>query len=259
MTHLRLFLILALITAPLLHAAESKSKKGGTTTSKTKEAPPATKPPPSKTDPEKPAKPGDALPMGPVQGSKTGILPANTASLGQRAAQAFGKKDWATARAAYREMLEAEPDNALVWANLGAVEQQSGKLAEAAECFEKSVQFNSDLIQSWLALGLVYSAKGDKYRALSVFARAIHEDPADARAHNYLAIVAKDLGWTDAAEAELQRALELNPEYGNAHFNLALMYLDRKPPALELAKRHYSKAISLGVEKDEIVERKLKE
>lgn len=190
---------------------------------------------------------------------KTGTLPSNTTSLAQRAADAFTKKDWKTARAAYREMIDAEPDNPLVWANLGAVEQQSGKLDAAAECFEKSVQFNPELVQSWIALGLIYSQRGDNYRALSSFSRAIHEDPTDARAHNYLAIVAKGLSWTDAAESELQRAIELNPDYGIAHFNLALMYLERKPPALELAKRHYSKATALGVEKDEIVERKLKE
>jgi hypothetical protein len=35
--------------------------------------------------------------------------------------------------------------------------------------------------------------------------------------------------------------------------------LDQKPPAVELARRRYEQAIKLGVEKDEIVERKLKE
>ena len=59
--------------------------------------------------------------------------------------------------------------------------------------------------------------------------------------------------------AALLRAIELNPDYGVAHFNLALLYLDQKPPALELARRHYEKAVALGVEKDEIVERRLKE
>ena len=101
--------------------------------------------------------------------------------------------------------------------------------------------------------------KGDSYLALSALSRATHEDPADAKAHNYLAVVVKKLGWLDAAEAELQRALELNPDYTNAHFNLALMYLERKPPAIELAKRHYEKAVALGAEKDELVEKKLKE
>lgn len=205
----------------------------------------------------KPADEGAKL--GLADGGKTGLLPSNTASLAQKAANAFAKQDWNTARSAYREMLEADPENALAWANLGAVEQQSGQLNAAAQCFEKSVRYNPQLPQSWLALGLIYSNKGDKYRAVSAFTRALHEDPTDPRAHNYLAITAKSLGWTDAAESELQRAIELNPDYGLAHFNLALMYLERKPPALELARRHYNKALALGVEKDDIVERKLKE
>lgn len=199
------------------------------------------------------------LPLNRAPVERTGTLPADTMILAQRAATAFGKKDWATARAAYREMIKTEPDNALAWANLGAVEQQAGRVSDAIECFNKSVQYNSQLAQSWNALGLLHSQKGDTFLAISMFTRAIHEDPADARAHNYLAIAAKTLGWADAAETELLRALELDPAYGLAHFNLALLYLDQKPPALELARRNYAKALSLGVGKDEIVERKLKE
>jgi tetratricopeptide (TPR) repeat protein len=194
-----------------------------------------------------------------ADGGKTGLLPDNTRTLAQKAADAFTKRDWNTARAAYREMIGAEPTNALAWANLGAVEQQAGRIEEAVTAFEKSVQHNPQLTQSWLALGMIHTNRGDKYRAVAALARAVHEEPLDARGHNYLAIATKALGWTDASEAELQRAIDLQPEYGLAHFNLALMYLDRKPPAIELAKRHYDKALTLGVEKDEIVERKLKE
>ncbi len=194
-----------------------------------------------------------------VTDDKTGKLPADTGGLAKKAATAFSKRDWETARKAYQEMLEIEPENALVWANLGAVEQQAGKPKEAIVSFEKSLQYNAQLVQSWIALGLIYSDRGDNYKAVSMFSRAIHEEPGEPRAHNYLAISARALGWNDAAEAELQRALELKPDYGVAHFNLALMYLDQHPPATELARRHYKKAQSLGVEKDEIVERRLKE
>ena len=194
------------------------------------------------------------LPLG-----AAGTLPADTTSISQKAAAAFSKKDWPAARAAYQEMLTVDAENALAWANLGAVEQQAGQTKQALECFEKSVLFNPGLVQSWNALGLLHSAKGDTYQAMSMFSRAIHEDPEDARAHNFLAITIRDLGWNAAAEAELQRAIELNPQYGIAHFNLALLYVDQKPPSTELAKRHYQKALALGVEKDEIVERRLKE
>ncbi|MCX6853635.1 MAG: tetratricopeptide repeat protein [Verrucomicrobia bacterium] len=188
-----------------------------------------------------------------------GTLPPDTTILAQRAAAAFAKKDWVAARAAYQEMIDLDQENALAWANLGAVQQQSGLGKEALECFEKSVLYNPSLVQSWNALGLLYSARGDTYQAMSMFSRAIHEDPEDARAHNYLAITIRNLGWNTAAESELQRAIELNPNYGIAHFNLALLYVDQKPPSIQLAKRHYEKAQSLGVEKDEVLERRLAE
>lgn len=228
---------------------------------------PATAPPtapvvaptsPTPTAPGKPATPGVPA-VGIAPPGTIGGLPDNTVVLSQKAAVAFGEQKWDEARAAYQEMLKLDDQNALAWANLGAVEQQAGRPKEALECFEKSVRINPTVGQSWNALGLIYSAQGDTYRAISCFTRAIHEEPTDARAHNYLAIAAKNLGWIDAAQTELQRAIELNPQYGIAHFNLALLYLDQKPPATELAKRHYEKAVALGVEKDEIVERRLKE
>jgi tetratricopeptide (TPR) repeat protein len=193
-----------------------------------------------------------------VSNSSAGGLPAQTAALADRAATAFTKKDWAGARKAYREMLEIDPENALAWANLGAVEQQDGQVAKAIDCFEASAHFNPKLAQSWIALGTLLSSRGDRYKALSCFARAVHEEPIDPRAHNLLAIEAKNLGWRDTALQELQRALDLKPDYGLAHFNLATMYLDQTPPAILLAKRHYEQAMALGEPKDEVLERKLK-
>jgi len=200
-----------------------------------------------------------SAPLNPAPVEKVGELPPLTKALNEKAALAFSKGDWDSARKAYKEMIEMDPKNALVWANLGAVEQQAGNAKKAVECFEKSVENNAALAQSWVALGLLRLEAGDTYLAMSAFARAIHEDPEDPRAHNYLAIAAKNLGWSDAAEVELIKALEMKPDYGIAHFNLALIMLEQRPPAVELARRHYEKAVSLGVAKDEIVERKLKE
>jgi len=197
--------------------------------------------------------------VGVANPAKTGSLPPDTATLGKRAAAAFSSRDWDAARAAYMEMLQVEPVNALVWANLGAVEQQAGRSNEAVEAFEQAVRLNPGLVQSWIALGLSYSERGDAYRAVSALSRAVHEDPTDARAHNYLAVATKNLGWTQAAQVEFEKAIALRPDYGVAHFNLALTYLDQRPPATELARRHYEQALKLGMEKDEIVERKLKE
>lgn len=217
-------------------------------------APAAPAPPPKEEKKEE-----KAAQLGMPNQTKTGSLPPLSTGLSELASQAFARKDWATARKYYEEMLREDPLNALTHANLGAVEQQAGRLKEAQALFSRALSINPELQQTWVALGLVSYEKGDLYYALHAIGRAIHEDPMDAKAHNYLAAVSKKLGWLDAAEAELQRAIELDPNYGNAHFNLALMYLERKPPAIELAKRHYEKAVALGAARDELVEAKLKE
>jgi len=201
----------------------------------------------------------DAVQLGLPKQEQTGSLPSLTVALSQRASQAFAKKDWETAKKCYAEMLEIEPNNALTLANMGTVEQQLGQLKEAQGYLSKSVTINPGLQQTWTALGLVSYELGDSYYAVSALSRAVHEDPADARAHNYLAAAIKKLGWLDAAEAELQRAIDLNPDYANAHFNLALMYLERKPPAIELARRHYDAALALGAQRDDLVDEKLKQ
>jgi Tfp pilus assembly protein PilF len=60
--------------------------------------------------------------------------------------------------------------------------------------------------------------------------------------------VIREYGWLDASITELERALETDPKLAEAHYNLAVTYLDEKPPRLELAKRHYFSAINLGAE-----------
>jgi Tfp pilus assembly protein PilF len=72
-----------------------------------------------------------------------------------------------------------------------------------------------------------------------------------------LGVVIGRQGWIDGAQQELRRAVELDPAYADAHYNLAAFYLEEKPPAVELAKRHYFKAIELGVEKDPAMEKVL--
>ena len=55
----------------------------------------------------------------------------------------------------------------------------------------------------------------------------------------------------------MRKAIELQPNYTEAHFNLAVFYLQRTPPAVELARRHYQKALDLGASPDAQLEKSL--
>ena len=188
---------------------------------------------------------------------ETGSLPAFTTELSKKAANAISKRDWKTARECYLEMLEAEPGNPLTLSNLGAVEYQMGNVDGARAHLEQAVSKRPKLAATWITLALIYYQKEQSHLALSAISRAVHERPRDPRARNYFAVIVKSLGWANAAEGELQRAIEIDPNYAEAHFNLSLMYLERKPPATALARRHYEKALDLGAEPDALVEEQL--
>lgn len=197
--------------------------------------------------------------IGTEDGRESGPLPPLTTELARRAAAAVSRRDWKEARSAYQEMVEADPENVPALANLGAVEFQLKEYDAAVEHLERAASLKPSLAQTWLTLGMVYYERDDPLRALSAISRAVAEKPDDARARNHLAAAAKALGWLGAAEIELQRALDIDPAYAEAHFNLALIYLERHPPGVEIARRHYHRARELGTPRDELVEKQLNE
>lgn len=176
----------------------------------------------------------------------------------RRAIAAMRSGNWKAARAAWEEVARLEPENAAVLSNLGKVQYQLRDYEAAMKSLEKSVALKPDLTDSWLTLGMVYLELKAPMRAVSATTRGVAETPGDPRARNSLAIVLKRVGWTGAAESELQKALDLDPDYAEAHFNLAVMYLERKPPAIELARRHYERSLELGSAPDTLVEKQLR-
>lgn len=194
----------------------------------------------------------------PAQVSESTAKPT-VVELGRMAAAAFSKKDWDTARRHYLEILEQNPDHPSTLVNLGTLEQQAGRSEEATLYLERAVSEAPGMAHAWTMLGLLYYEKDSMYRSISCLSRAAHEDPLDARPHHYLGLVMRGNGWLDAAEAELTRALELNPDYADAHFNLAVLLSGRKPMPYEMAKRHYDRAVKLGAERDRILEKELED
>lgn len=176
----------------------------------------------------------------------------------QRAIAAMRAQQWKAARSSWEAVLRLEPENAAALSNLGKVQYQLAEHEAARGSLEKATTLKPDLADSWLTLGQVYLELKAPMMAVSATTRGVAENPADPRAHNSLAIILKRIGWTNGAEVELQKALDLDPDYTEAHFNLAVMYLERKPPSLEMAGRHYRKARSLGAAPDEIVEQQIR-
>ncbi len=179
------------------------------------------------------------------------------AKLALEGVTAFEKGDLDTGRAKFQKVLDADPDNIVALVNLGSLEYRAGHLEEAQKWLRQATRAKPDTFAAWLTLGVVANEAGKLDVALAALAQAVLLDPSNAKAHSYLGVVVGRKGWKDGAEAELRRALELDDTYADAHFNLAITYLQQNPPAVELARRHYRRALELGAKPDSLVEKEL--
>jgi len=178
--------------------------------------------------------------------------------MGREGIAAFQRGNYGGAKEAYRRVLKVDPDNLPALVNLGVTEYRLGNFDEAERLLRRSLQIKADNATAWLNLGILYLDRDENMQALAAIAQAVVYAPTDPVARNYLGVAAGRNLWFDAAEAELRRAVELRPEYADAHFNLAVFCLERDPPAVELARRHYQRARALGAEPDPLIEQAIK-
>lgn len=174
-----------------------------------------------------------------------------------QAMAAYEKGDLAEARLQFEKMRGASPGHPMALINLGTIEFRSGRFEQSAAWLEKAVLIAPKSADAWMLLGMVRVHQDQPDQALAALAQAQLLAPKNAKVHNYLGVAIGRKRWFDGAEAELQLAISLDPNYADAHFNLALIFLQRDPPNLALARRHYQIALKLGAVPDPDIAKKL--
>jgi tetratricopeptide (TPR) repeat protein len=172
--------------------------------------------------------------------------------------QALAKNKFTDAETAFLKLLRLAPDNPSALVNLGLVEFRLGRAEESQAYLQRAIRVKPDAGFAWMMLGVTYMNDDDPEAATAALAQAVYLIPKSPQAHNYYAVTLARRGWYDAAEDELEKVIELAPDFAEAHFNLALIYFQQNPPAVELARRHYQKALELGAAPDPDFEAKLK-
>jgi Flp pilus assembly protein TadD len=177
--------------------------------------------------------------------------------IANRALAAFSKGELDAARKDFLKVLELAPGNQPTLINLGLLEYRAKKYDDAEKMLLRVVRAEPENGLGWLVLGVIYYDQDKFDSALAALSQAVLYEPKDARAHHYLGVTVGRKGWYLGAEDEMRKAIALAPDYAEAHFNLAVFYLQRTPPAVELARRHYQQALNLGAAPDPSVEKSL--
>lgn len=175
-------------------------------------------------------------------------VPEELVPLAREAKENFDAGKFRAAEKQYEQILAKSPNNLSAVSNLGAVYFRTGRLKAAELTLKKAVTLAPKDEFSRRTLGIVYYRQAKYDEAVTELTKALAINPKSFIAHNYLGITASEKGWQEAAEKEMLEAIAANPDYVDAHYNLAVIYATNKPPAKELAKRHYSKAMELGAE-----------
>jgi Flp pilus assembly protein TadD len=193
----------------------------------------------------------------PTQYSTKARLPDEMRDTAQQAADLFKNKRYDEAAAKYQTIIDKYPESLYAWSNLGVVRYQQGDLDDALKALQQAVKLSPTDSFSYANLGIVYYEMKQYENAIDALNAAKALDPNDAKVRNYLGCACSQKGWTEAAEKEFLKAIELDPDFGDAHFNLALVYATEKPPLTEMARKEYKKAQELGIGKDDRLEKLL--
>ena len=144
-----------------------------------------------------------------------------------QAGSAQARGDFAAAAESYRKAVEIDPSIPELWANLGLMDHESDKHAEAIQSFKKAIAIKPSLFVPQLFLGIEYLAAQDPHTALPFLKTASKLNPKDlqtalslGRAYSML-----ELG-SQAADA-YWRAAHLAPNNGSAWLALGTSYLQQ--------------------------------
>ena len=167
------------------------------------------------------------------------------------AVQDFANGNLEAAKSGFQKVLAITAENPPALINLALIAQRQQHGDEADKFLHRVIQKDGANATAWLLLGIGAYERNELEAAHAHLAQAVLYAPQDARAHQYLGATFGRRGWYSAGEDELRRALELDPKSADAHYNLAAIYMERVPPAAELARRHYQRALELGAPPDE--------
>jgi Tfp pilus assembly protein PilF len=147
--------------------------------------------------------------------------------------------DHARADRAFAEILQTAPYCTEAWFFLAVINQKHGRLAQAAELYERALILTPRFPEARNNLGVVLQALGKTHEAETCFLEALGLDPDYPEAFNNLGNIHQDQGKLLEAEYSYRQALARRPNYVRTlhHLGNVLVAMGRETEALEVYER----------------------
>ena len=134
-------------------------------------------------------------------------------------------------------------NDAMAWTQLGVVQRQLGRPADARASFERAIASNPGLTEAHISLGELLASAGMVDPARDAFTAALRGDPQSVRARTRLAGVAMQRGAADEADRLLREARDIAP--GDVEALVLLGDLQRSVGRLDEALDSYRRALAI--------------
>jgi tetratricopeptide (TPR) repeat protein len=141
------------------------------------------------------------------------------------------------ARMVLENARQVAPGDPAVWNRLGMVELQLGGRAQAMEHFRKAAELGERYPEAQVNYGAMLVEAEAFPDAVNRLEAAVRQAPASAAAHLNLGNAYRGAKEFEKAERAYRRALELDPTFVDAWFDLGLLHLDGEKPGLATAER----------------------
>ncbi len=145
-------------------------------------------------------------------------------------------------------VLTVEPTehDATAWFEYGQICEEDQRYAEAAEAYGQAIALKNCFPEAHFNLGNVVRATGSLDTALMMYRAAVDQDETLACGWYNIADIYQEQGRVDEAITALSHALEVAPDYHDAHFNLARCY--EQVGDASAAARHWQAYLSLDAD-----------
>jgi len=159
----------------------------------------------------------------------------------------------AEAATLYEDVLRADPKNATGLAGLAWARVQQDKLDDAEATLKKAITYDPKNAAAHYMLAVTFFRRDRLNESMAAFEKSLELNGKNARARHYLGVITSKMGLTARAEKEFKSALAIDPGYGDADFNLAVLYATSDPPKWDEARKHYNDAIKKGVNLEKLL------
>jgi len=151
--------------------------------------------------------------------------------------------------------LKRNPEAAALHNLMGLIYLRKDNSRLAMESFAKAVDTNPNLVDANLNLAAIELSYGDFEKALGRFDRVLKYRPKDAEIVVSRAVALRGLERYDEAAAGYKKALELDPEFSQAQYNLCVLhhqYTSQWEMALTACKAYAATLPRLGKKRREL-------